>query len=872
MDGVGIHGALRTDGPTLREELANYYLAAITTMDEPQARRLTQVGASPASEHCHTRPSSGARPTGASEGIVDGSADVGGDNSLQTASPSTVVADAFDVVLPPPSSTEAARVLADAFDVLLPPPLGGWEGTEVATKLNDEKRVAVARAAAAAAKKADEDAAAAAAKKANEEAAVAAAVQKAAEEEAAVAKKAKEDEEAAAAAAKKAEEEAVATAAAKKAKKAEEDTTKDTMDAKERSPVTVDTRPATDVTKDLRAATVAQPNEAAIQALMKSMQEQIDALTKQIPNVAKGRAKSAPRSELAARYPKEERPSLYLELVETRKTDSPMTSTRRNLHSEVYELGPTPKSLVELGLYLRDKFIATGPNLALNVERWDFLVFPDGRARGTSYKTRDCAAHKFKDGAVVILNAYTTGTARVHPMFAPSAQTSSPIAWPAYILRVSGTGTQEIVDAPTASKLSKGFNLIIDMLKSLGVGFREGDYFSECTRKRSANTLSMGVKKRIIGVSLNCLDGMTKPMVVLLASLYPSRWHAPRTSRLSTMCVGAGGYGFVGYLSKALVAVYCDVPEPRGTAEGGGGFTLPPPAFLGPAALATLRSWARGKKDLQEQDMNKASVALDVFVEYLSLDQKWCPFKQRTEWAPIWRQVEEWAREGRAQVRKYKDRRNKNLEASTKRRQGLNIERPSNALIRVPINKSWSVHCRTGPLVRDLKAAAVNEPVLVTDIHMLHLLSDAVVVRAWGAESGQRVRKERQNFRKKLVAGLPFPAMLFRMPRGAHGYRETSEWYMWRVCYTHPTRQPWVTAARPWPQPLALDDEANFWAAHRAIEDTLLASVATTAPRVLMTRLLVKLRAAGARPALVEAVLNDHECRPRLHDVKGCNY
>ena len=65
---------------------------------------------------------------------------------------------------------------------------------------------------------------------------------------------------------------------------------------------------------------------------------------------------------------------------------------------------------------------------------------------------------------------------------------------------------------------------------------------------------------------------------------------------------------------------------------------------------------------------------------------------------------------------------------------------------------------------------------------------------------------------------------------------------------------------------------ANFWAAHRAIEDTLMASVDTTAPRVVMTRLLVKLRAAGARPALVEAVLNDHECRPRLHDVKGCNY
>ena len=304
--------------------------------------------------------------------------------------------------------------------------------------------------------------------------------------------------------------------------------------------------------------------------------------------------------------------------------------------------------------------------------------------------------------------------------------------------------------------------------------------------------------------------------------------------------------------------MYCDIADPRDCSAGGGGFTLPVPSFLlgaTPAALATLRSWGRPARDVAERDMEGAGTALDMVVEYLHLDRKMCPFKDRKEWAPLLRQVLEWAKEGRAQVRQYKTRLKKNREASAQRRAvGTTIDRPPDALTRVPITKTP----KRGPLEQDLRSAALNEPVLVTDLHMLHGLSDAEVVRAWGSKCGVKVRNERTKFRKRILAGLPFPTMLFRMPRGYHGSREASQWFVWRV---GPTKS--------WPQPLHVNAEAIFWAAHREIEDTIMKGVERTAPRVVITRLLLKLRAAGARPALVEAVLNDPEYRPGLYISAG---
>lgn len=183
------------------------------------------------------------------------------------------------------------------------------------------------------------------------------------------------------------------------------------------------------------------------------------------------------------------------------------------------------------------------------------------------------------------------------------------------------------------------------------------------------------------------------------------------------------------------------------------------------------------------------------------------------------------------------------------------MHRPADALVRVPscrIGGYCSGALMLGPLAHELTSTIINQPVLVTDLHMLHRLPDATVVRAWGAESQSNIRNERAKFRKALLRGLPFPTMLFRMPRGVHGSREPSQWFVWRVDHK--------LQARKWPHPLPTPFlEAEFWTEHHKIEDTIMEGVKTSVARALLSRLLLKLRAAGARPMVVEAVLKDPE-------------
>jgi hypothetical protein len=219
---------------------------------------------------------------------------------------------------------------------------------------------------------------------------------------------------------------------------------------------------------------------------MLHMQQQLDTLIKSANNKA-----ALPGATVARTF--------FLELHEIRAVGE--TTTKRKLHAEVYELGAAPHRLADLASYMRGRFLegSGARSVALDAERWEYEVFPEGRQTQSAYFTTDCDSRKFKDGAVLVFNAYTTCTTRLHPLFATKSlpQTSVSATWPAFRSREPGTTK----DAVTACKYSKAFNFTIEALRAQGVGFLTGDYYNGPTRKRFTSVLCVGKKKRVIGAS-----------------------------------------------------------------------------------------------------------------------------------------------------------------------------------------------------------------------------------------------------------------------------------------------------------------------------------------------------------------------------------